>query len=43
MVVPSWTGVLPQGPCRRLPVWHHQQLITSSAGLRPIVAELVRP
>ena len=43
MVVPSWTGVLPQGSCRRLPVWHHQQLITSPAGLKPIVAELLRP
>lgn len=43
MVVPSWTGVLPCGPRRRLPVWHHQQLITTAAGLEPIVAELLRP
>ncbi len=43
MVVPSWTGVLPSGPRRQLPVWHHQQLITSPAGLEPIVQELLRP
>ncbi|MGL6134890.1 MAG: lipase family alpha/beta hydrolase [Prochlorococcaceae cyanobacterium] len=43
MVVPSWTGVLPVGPKHQLPVWHHQQLITSPAGLEPIVKELLRP
>jgi triacylglycerol lipase len=43
MVVPSWTGVLPRGPSHQLPVWHHQQLITSPAGLEPIVQELLRP
>ncbi len=43
MVVPSWTGVLPRGPSHQLPVWHHQQLITSPAGLDPIVGELLRP
>lgn len=43
MVVPSWTGVLPRGPSHQLPVWHHQQLITSPAGLEPIVTELLRP
>ncbi len=42
MVVPSWTGVLPRGPRHQLPVWHHQQLITSPAGLKPIVGELLR-
>ncbi|MEX1317211.1 MAG: alpha/beta fold hydrolase [Synechococcaceae cyanobacterium] len=43
MVVPSWTGVLPRGPRHQLPVWHHQQLITSPVALEPIVQELLRP
>lgn len=43
MVVPSWRGVLPLGPCRRLPVWNHTQLISQPAALEPIVAELLRP
>lgn len=42
MVVPSWTGVLPRGPSHQLPVWHHQQLITSPVALKPIVQELLR-
>ena len=43
MVIPSWSGVLPVGPRRCLPVWHHRQLITDPRALQPIVAELLRP
>ena len=43
MVIPSWSGVLPVGPRRQLPVVTHPQLISHPAALNRIVAELLRP
>ena len=40
MVIPSWRGVLPVGPCRSLPVWSHRQLIQSPHSLDPLAQHL---
>ena len=42
MVIPSWRGVLPVGPCRSLPVWSHRQLIQSPHSLDPLAQHLRR-
>ena len=41
MVIPAWTGVLPIGPKRTLPVLNHRQLIQSTRSLELVAAHLL--
>ena len=41
MVVPSWTGVLPVGPSRALPVWTHPQLVLHPKAIDVLVPTLL--
>ncbi|MFZ0409231.1 MAG: alpha/beta fold hydrolase [Cyanobium sp.] len=42
-VFPGWQAVLPVGRQRRLPVLRHDRLLMAPQGLKPLLAELLRP